>query len=100
MQIYGIDILGALTNPVGAITTVATGLLLFKGYKILNDILKPVSYISKLYELADTVVLNLDNRLVDKIRSKKVKDNIQKDIRQVLRNRVMKIEALILRISD
>jgi len=104
MEIFGIDILNLVTNPLGAIaaaaTTAATGIIFFQLWNIINSILKPVSYVDKLYDLADKIVERADDTIIDKIRNKKIKGDIQKQLEVVLRARKVKISELIKRISD
>ena len=70
------------------------------GWKTFSSIFKPVSYVDKLYSVADSIVENVDNRVIDVIRSKQVKRSIQKDLKTILLLRKGKIEKLIERISD
>ena len=73
MEIFGIDVWGLITNPIGAVAATSTSIILFQGWKVLNSMFRPVSYVAKLYDMADHVVEQIDNNLVDKIRSKKIK---------------------------
>ena len=100
MDIGSLDIIGIVTNPLGIVTTLVSGVLFFQVYKVIDKILKPVQYIEKLYEMADMIIINLDNKLIDKIRSKKMKSHIQKQIKDVLLRRKLKLDDLISRISD
>jgi predicted nucleotide-binding protein (sugar kinase/HSP70/actin superfamily) len=100
MEIFGIDVFGFFTNPVGALSTAATGLLVFEAYKFLNSVLKPVQYVEKLYEIADKIIEQTDDNYIDKIRNKRIKDDIQKELKEVLLKRKTKIDLLVKRISD
>ena len=42
----------------------------FKAYKIVKHMFNPVQYIAELYELADKIIINIDNRIIDKFLSK------------------------------
>lgn len=94
---WGIDI---ATNPVGAAAITLSGIVFAKLFQYFNAILEPASYVSKLYEAADKVIENVDDRFIDKIRNKNIKKTIQKDLKVVLMARRSKIDKLIAKISD
>ena len=98
MEVFGVNVLGLITNPAGAIGAAVTGLLVFQGWNVLKSIFKPAAYVAKLYDLADTAIERIDNSIIDKIRNKKIKKDIQKDLKEVLLNRKEKISVLIDRI--
>ena len=104
MEIFGMDLGLLFTNPVAAIagTLIASagGILVFQLWKTFNSMFRPVSYIEKLYTLADRIVEKLDDSIIDIIRNKEIKKSIQKEMREVLIKRKKKIQALIERISD
>ena len=100
MDIFGFNILELVTNPVGAITSVATGLIFFQGYKFITSVLRPISYVEKLYSIADKIVEQADDRFIDKIRNKQIKKDVQKRLRCILHERKEKINRLIERIKD
>ena len=99
MDLIG-NVFGFLTNPAGTATAIATGVILFQGWKILNSIFKPISYVSKLYDLADHIIEQADDNFIDKIRSKQIKGDIQRELKEVLLKRKRKIEDLIDKIGD
>lgn len=94
------SIINFVTNPVGAITGFATGIIIFQVYKVAVNILRPAQYIDKLYRLADNVVINIDDRVIDKFLPKRVKKDLQERIIKVLEKRKSKIDTLIQLISD
>jgi|32_taG_2_1085360.scaffolds.fasta_scaffold12895_4 hypothetical protein len=100
MEIGVSDIFGFLTNPYGTLIGLGSGFLMYKIWILFKSIFNPVSYVDKLYSLADKVIENLDNQIIDKIRNKKVKEDIHKELSLLLRDRSKKINELIKRISD
>ncbi len=100
MEIFGIDIVQAITNPVGAIVTALSGAALYQGWKFLKSLINPMQYAEKLYEVADNIIIQADDNFIDKIRNKMIKDDVQKDLSKALENRKAKIDELIKRISD
>lgn len=100
MEILGINLGEALSGSSLAVVAGGSGIILVKAWKIISSKLDPVSYIDKLYSLADTAIENIDNRLIDKITSKDVKIHIQKKIKDILLYRKIKIDMLIKKISD
>lgn len=100
MNIFGIDIIGAVTNPTGIITTAASGLIVHQVWKAVNSVIKPVQYVEYLYDAADKIIERLDDNVIDRIRSKKIKSEIQKELKSVLSNRSNKINILINKIAD
>ncbi len=60
----------------------------------------PVSCVEKLYDAADKIVENIDNSIIDKIRSRKVKKIITMKLNGILIDRRRKIGILINKIKD
>jgi len=94
------DFFELLTNPIGVITTCSCGVVFFQAWKLINRILKPLTYVEKLYDIADAIIEQADNNIIDKIRSKKIKEDIQKQVKQILLKRKKKIDLLIKSIAD
>jgi hypothetical protein len=100
MDLFGINIFNLIHNPAGAISTLAIGLLAYKSWQLLNSIFRPISYVSKLYDIADRIVERADNTIIDKIRNKRIKKDIQRQLKEVLTNRKCKIDKLICKVDD
>ena len=93
-----------ITNPAGALVggvlSGAVGIISFQVYKIVKGIIKPAQYIDKLYSVADSVVVNIDDRLIDKYLPKAMKKDMTQSIIKVLEKRRGRINKLIDLISD
>lgn len=100
MEIFGIDVWQAVTNPMGALAAAGTGALAYQGYRFLRSVFQPIKHVRKLYEVADHIVEQADNTIIDKIRNKQIKKDVQTDLKNELLRRQMKIKDLIDRISD
>ena len=64
MEIMGINVLELALNPTGALVAAASGVVLVQLYGAINAIFRPVRYISKLYSVADKIILTIDNRII------------------------------------
>lgn len=100
MEIFGVDVLVLITDHADEITTGAIMVIIYQVYRLFNSIFKPVSYVRKLYELADHIVEHADDNLIDKIRIKSVKNKVQKEMKKVLLERKEKVNELIKKVSD
>jgi len=100
MQIFDINIIELLSNPLSALGGAAATLLVYQGWKIFNSVFKPVSYVEKLYDLTDDIVEGVDNNIIDKIRNKKVRESANNELREILIKRKEKIQYLIERLAD
>lgn len=94
------NIFNFVTNPAGAITSLAIGIITFHLYQIVKGILNPIEKLNKLYDFADKIILTIDDRVVDKFLPKKLKKEFQKDILSVLLSRKDRIDALVDKIKD
>ena len=99
MELVG-NIIGFFSNPTGYIAALSTGVILFQAWKLLNSIFKPITYIEKLYDLADHITEEADNNFIDKIRNSRIKGDVQRELKDVLIKRKEKIDDLIKRVSD
>lgn len=100
MEIFGVNILDYITNPINGVIGASTGIILYQIYKIIYAKAKPDQYILKLYSLCDDIVLELDNRFIDKFLPEKVKRDLQDKIIKILDQRVLEIEKLKQKIND
>jgi len=100
MEIFGVNILDYITNPINGVIGASTGIIFYQIYKIIYAKAKPDQYILKLYSLCDEVILQLDNRFIDKFLPRKVKNDLQDKIIKILDQRVSEIEKLKIKISD
>lgn len=96
-------IINVILNPnalVTGLTGGAVGMVALQAYRIVRGMVKPAKYILELYKLADNVVLNPYNRIIDPFLPYRLKMEIQKDIKAVLEQRKIEIDKLIKTISD
>jgi hypothetical protein len=100
MEIFGVNILDYVTNPINGVIGASTGIIFYQIYKIIYAKAKPDQYILKLYSLCDDIVLELDNRFIDKFLPEKVKTDLQNKIIKILDQRVLEIEKLKQKIND
>lgn len=100
MEIFGIDVIGLVTNPAGALVGGAVGIIIFQVYKILMGMFSPVQYVRKLYKIADNIVLNADKQLINKIGNKQVKADLEAKLVAVLNERPEDIKKLIASIKS
>ncbi len=100
MDIFGM-VSGFVVNNIGnALIGGASGLILLQAYKIIKKMVNPAQYILELYELADKVVVNFDNKFIDKYLPEAVKKEMQEDIIHTLHKRKAEIDDLINVIKD
>lgn len=97
---FFIGIYKFLTSNLMEIIIGSSGILGFLMWKAVKTTLNPVAYISKLYNLADITIEKIDNNFIDKLRNKKVKKDIQKQLKTELLKRKTKIDNLIKLIKD
>ena len=100
MEAFSINLIDYFKDHFSTFLILGGGGLAFQGYKLIKKTTNPVKYIEELYNLADLVIEQLDNRFIDKIRNKRFKEEIQKDIIANLELRKKKINELIQRVSD
>jgi len=100
MEIFGINIMEFLTNPLNGVVGASAGIIFYQIYKIIYAKAKPDQYILKLYSLCDEAILEIDNRFIDKFLPEKIKQDLQKKIIVVLEQRKIKIDQLIEKIRD
>jgi hypothetical protein len=100
MEFFGINIIDLATNPVGAVGALATAIVSYKVYRVFDSVFRPVSYVGKLYDLADDIVLRVDNNIIDKIRNRHIKESTQVELIRILQDRKGKIDFLVESIRD
>ena len=91
---------GPFSGLVGTALAMSGGVVIYHIWRIISSILNPVSYVSKMYQLADKAIYALDDRIIDKIRNERIKRDIQLKLKNVLENRSKEIELLIKEIGD
>lgn len=100
MEAFSINLIDYFKDHFSTFLILGGGGLAFQGYKLIQKIINPVKYIERLYLLADLTIEQIDNRFIDKIRDKRFKEEIQKDIIASLKLRKKKINELIKKVSD
>ena len=101
MEIFGIKLFGLVKDVAGnGLMAGVSAIIFYQLWKQFNAIFRPVKYVSKLYDLADDAIEHLDDHIIDRIRNKKIKNDIQKELKEVLKQRKEKIDILINLIDD
>jgi len=91
MEIFGLDIGALLADPASIITGVLMACVaIFVGIPILDII----------YKLIDDLIVEIDDRVIDKIPYKPLKDFFQNKLIDRLNKRIRRYSDLIKEISD
>ncbi len=91
MNIFGIDIGALLVDPTSLIIVVVLACVaIFIGIPILDIIFKVI----------DDIIIEIDNRIIDKVPFKPLKDFFQNKLIERLNKRIKRYQALINIISD
>ena len=103
MEIFGVNVVDIITNPVGILTTAVIGAVGYHGKNIVQSILKPIPYMKDQFkvadEIVDSVVENNGSTLMNKLRNRNLKDDEVEELRQILILRKEKLEYMITRLS-
>lgn len=100
MELTLLDLFSLIPDPSQAVYALALSVIMYQGYRLFSSIFKPVSYVEKLYDLTDEIVERADNSVIDRIRNTKVRNDMNKELKEVLIKRKQKIDDLIERLSD
>ena len=91
MNIFGIDIGALLVDPTSLIIAVVLACVaIFIGIPILDIIFKVI----------DDIIIEIDNRIIDKVPFKPLKDFFQNKLIERLNKRIKRYQSLINIISD
>jgi|ETNvirenome_6_85_1030632.scaffolds.fasta_scaffold13873_6 hypothetical protein len=95
-----INFFGSISPSWWSIIGGVGGVLIYRLYLLVKSLYNPVEYLADLYSLADRLVLELDNRFIDRFLTKDAKEIVQRDIISVLTSRKASIDNLIDKIVD
>lgn len=80
MEIFGINILQAISNPAGAAIGLVGGIVAWPLYMAIVGLFKPKKLIKMVFGYGLNFILIIDNFIIDKIPFKKVKAHLTNEI--------------------